>query len=78
MSVGRRRRKAAQRIAAQEKRNRENKLSAKFKLCMNGCGEPGPHFVPPCFGDPGFFICTPKGSCPVCREPFCDEHALDV
>lgn len=59
MSVGRRRRKAAQRIAAQEKRNRDNKLSAKFKLCLNGCGEPGPHFVPPSFGDPGFFMCTP-------------------
>lgn len=28
-------------------------------LCPNGCGEPGPHFVPPSFGDPGFFICTP-------------------
>lgn len=28
--------------------------------CPNGCGEPGPHFVPPSFGDPGFFMCTPR------------------
>jgi hypothetical protein len=26
-------------------------------LCM-ACGEPGPHFVPPSFGDEGFFMCT--------------------
>lgn len=30
------------------------------RLCPNGCGEPGPHFVPPSFGDRGFFVCTPK------------------
>jgi hypothetical protein len=60
VSVGKRRRKAAQRIAAEEERNRHRKFSAKFKLCLNGCGEPGPHFVPPSFGDPGFFMCTPK------------------
>jgi len=24
--------------------------------CLN-CGEYGSHFVPPSFGDPGFFIC---------------------
>lgn len=29
-------------------------------MCPNGCGGPGPHFVPPSFGDSGFFICTPK------------------
>lgn len=23
------------------------------------CGEKGSHFVPPCFGDIGFFICNP-------------------
>ena len=27
------------------------------RLCPNGCGEPGPHFVPPSFGSPGVFIC---------------------
>jgi hypothetical protein len=21
------------------------------------CGEPGPHFVPPCFGQRGFYVC---------------------
>lgn len=25
-------------------------------LC-NHCGEPGPHFAPPSFGEPGFYIC---------------------
>lgn len=30
------------------------------RLCPNGCGEPGPHFVPPGFGSPGMFICKPK------------------
>jgi hypothetical protein len=29
-------------------------------MCPNGCGEPGPHFVPPGFGSPGVFVCTPK------------------
>ncbi len=23
------------------------------------CGQAGPHFVPPCFGDIGFFSCNP-------------------
>lgn len=27
--------------------------------CSN-CGEYGSHFVPPCFGDAGFFICEKK------------------
>ena len=27
--------------------------------CPN-CGEYGPHFVPPSFGEPGFFICEKK------------------
>ena len=34
--------------------------------CPN-CGEEGPHFVPPCFGDPGFFHCKPKGKCLTCN-----------
>ena len=29
------------------------------RLCMNGCGKPGPHFVPPSMGEPGFYSCTP-------------------
>lgn len=31
--------------------------------CVN-CGEPGKHFVPPSFGDPGFFACPPKEKAP--------------
>lgn len=33
--------------------------------CIN-CGEEGPHFVPPCCGDPGFFSCKPKEVCRTC------------
>lgn len=59
MSVGRRRRKAAERIAAEARRSAERKLASKLRMCWN-CGEPGPHFVPPSFGDPGFYICEKK------------------
>jgi hypothetical protein len=30
--------------------------------CINGCGELGPHYVPPSSGEAGFFTCTPKES----------------
>lgn len=36
--------------------------------CIN-CGEnisKGGHYVPPCFGDPGFFYCKPKEKCMTC------------
>lgn len=26
--------------------------------CQN-CGEYGSHFIPPCFGDDGYYFCTP-------------------
>ena len=29
-------------------------------LCPNGCGKPGPHYIPPSLGDPGFYACHPK------------------
>ncbi len=25
--------------------------------CLH-CGKPGSHYVPPCFGDPGFYVCA--------------------
>ena len=28
-------------------------------LCPNGCGGPGPHFVPPSLGMRGFYRCRP-------------------
>ena len=40
-----------------------------MKECMN-CGEDiskGGHYVPPCFGDIGFFHCKPKGICVTCN-----------
>lgn len=45
-----RRRRAVSRSAATKSRD----------LCWNGCGQPGPHFVPPSMGEPGFYTCTPK------------------
>ena len=50
-------RKSIERRRAWAKRNWGPK---SLPLCPNGCGERGPHFVPPSMGDPGFFTCTPK------------------
>lgn len=50
-------------LSNRKKNNRQKafrKSAAGIKLspnCMN-CGGKGPHFVPPSFGDAGFFICT--------------------
>ena len=42
------------------KRQKKKKKKQKQRLaptkCIN-CGGKGPHFVPPSFGDRGFFIC---------------------
>ena len=42
------------------------------------CGLVGPHFVPPCFGQIGFFACDPPSDLrnhSRCRAPFDHEHA---
>ena len=31
-------------------------VKLNFSICMN-CGMPGAHFIPPSFGDKGFFVC---------------------
>jgi len=48
--------------------------SDNSNLCPNGCGEPGPHYVPPSVGDAGFYACkpltppvVPEAPYPVCR-----------
>lgn len=41
-----------------KKKKKKQPLHPKI-ICPN-CGEIGPHFVPPSFGDEGFFICKPK------------------
>ena len=47
-------------------------------LCL-ACGERGPHFVPPSFGDIGFYTCQPippdLQNHTRCRPPFDHEHA---
>lgn len=35
-----------------------NKAQAESRLCPNGCGQPGPHYVPPFLGEMGFFVCA--------------------
>lgn len=41
------------------KRRSPDPRNFKSPPCLN-CGQPGPHFVPPSFGDRGFYICTKK------------------
>ena len=45
---------------SKEQRGVTKRKDIKKRVCIN-CGEEGPHFVPPCFGDPGFFHCKSKG-----------------
>ena len=52
------RKKRAQRARDTDPVNRA--IRGLDRLCMNGCGEPGPHFVPPSMGERGFYVCTPK------------------
>jgi hypothetical protein len=37
-------------------------LAREFGPACRNCGELGPHFVPPGFGSPGMYVCTPKGT----------------
>ena len=46
---------STRRERANRRKARSWHLYAKSK-CPR-CGGEGPHFVPPCFGDPGFFVC---------------------
>lgn len=54
MSKSKRRAQAARRAANVNAMPAVRKLLAK---CRN-CGEPGPHFVPPSLGEPGFYMCA--------------------
>ena len=52
-----------------------NKRLGLVKRCPN-CGEAGPHFVPPCFGDPGFYSCVRVDAAP--KPPPPDDPRLRV
>lgn len=41
------------------KERRERSKTWRGGVCMN-CGEKGPHYVPPSWGDPGFYSCKKK------------------
>jgi len=43
----------------QLKKKKKTKLDLVTVKCPN-CGEKGPHFIPPGFGDKGFFTCKLK------------------
>ena len=53
MSKSKRRAQAARRMTEYLKHG-----SQKVFPCGR-CGQPGPHFIPPCFGDIGFYSCDP-------------------
>lgn len=40
--------------------NSESYLAECRKHPCRNCGEPGPHFVPPSLGEPGFFACEKR------------------
>ena len=46
----------------QKKKKVKQKSKLKFSNICPNCGEQGPHFCPPSFGDPGFFTCQPKNN----------------
>ena len=42
------------------KKKKSRKIeTVTYTWCPN-CGKQGPHFVPPSFGEDGFFICEPS------------------
>lgn len=49
------------------KRDRARKAKKQLKFFMpfgrkcSNCGEAGPHFIPPSFGDSGFYSCNRRG-----------------
>lgn len=53
--------KAIEHVRTEEEQKAKEQEVPQTPNCPNGCGEPGPHFVPPSFSDPGFYICKPKG-----------------
>lgn len=69
--------------AQQRRRNRRRRRRAEqkgkdrlIKACPN-CGKKGPHFVPPCFGDPGFFVCEPERQGPGSYVEKRQERAIE-
>jgi hypothetical protein len=42
----------------QKKIKRRGSVYRKPAPACPNCGKPGPHFVPPSFGNGGFYLCT--------------------
>jgi ribosomal protein L32 len=70
--------KVKKRKRTQRRAHMEN-VSAMLCYCRE-CGEKGArHFVPPCFGDIGFFSCNPPADIrnhTRCEWPWDHEHPL--
>lgn len=49
--------KAKRRAQQKWRRDYAFKIRHDASVCSN-CGDKGPHFVPPSFGEPGFYMCT--------------------
>lgn len=74
VSKTKRREKAIRRRQEAEARHRANFTA---RPCPR-CGEQGPHFVPPSFGDIGFYTCDPPADIrnhTRCRYPYDHVHA---
>lgn len=55
------RREREHEFRADRRRDRDAAINARMRVhrhnvCLN-CGEPGEHFVPPCFRERGYFTC---------------------
>jgi len=48
-------------MTSRTKRAERGRVWAEQWATCSNCGEKGCHFVPPSLGDPGFYICKPKG-----------------
>ena len=52
--------KTKRRLQALKRSIRVRSYGIKLSWACPNCGDEGPHFVPPSFGEPGFYICSKK------------------
>jgi hypothetical protein len=52
-------RRVARAIKHQKHKDEQRRKRSVWEPTCRRCGEKGSHFVPPCFGDIGFYICDP-------------------
>lgn len=52
-------RRVARAVKHQKHKEERAKRRSTFEPTCSECGEKGRHFIPPSFGDIGFFMCNP-------------------